>query len=74
MCVCVCVCEEAYSGSSLAMVTGLHSPEQRHAIARLPLKFPESDKLWNELRLLVQAHTSNDAIKSKDGWGDKSEW
>ena len=55
---------ETYSGSTLAVVAGLHPPEQRHTIARLSLQFPESNKLWNKLGLLVQADTPNDPIKT----------
>ena len=52
--------------SPLALVAGLKSAEEGDAIARLPLEFPVADQLGNELRLLVQTHTTDDAIQP--GW------
>ena len=46
------------------MVASLHSPEQWDSVPRLPFQFPESDQLWNELRLFVETDSTYDTIQA----------
>ena len=56
----------SYGGCPLSVVIGLHSPEEWDSIPRLTLQLPEPNQLRNELRLLVQTDTSDDAIEPSD--------
>ena len=47
----------------LSLVAGLQSAEEGDSIARLPFEFPVADQFWDELRLFVQAHATNDPIQ-----------
>ena len=54
---------ETYGCRSLSLGGGLQPSQEGDSVSRLPLQLPVADELRYELRLLVQTHSTDDAIQ-----------